>query len=181
MKLLKYVLIYSAATLAAIVLMGITISFWCYHRFCDLDSRLYSPSAESVVRLTIDRSFDPPLSFTVIHTKTDTTLEACALPNAGSNFFTFSYVTCSLGDKEWKKIVDLIEKAEIPMIAHGKHGMYLDGSVWHISIARSGAVEKASIPNPDSRQDDVRYTSLFELGKMLNENADFITATERLY
>jgi len=178
MKLLKKILITFAIFLVAVVVLGVTASFWCYRRFCDLDSHFYAPSAEIVVRLTIDRSFDPPLSFTVTKTKKGATLEACVLP--APYHFTFSYVTRSLADPELKKIINLVERADIPGMGHTKQLLYMDGSTWNIGVARHGTVEKVSVRCPDVSTDNVRYANLVELGKTLNEYSDFVTATERL-
>ena len=178
MKLLKKILKLLAVLFVVFVTVSTTTCFWFFRRFCDLDSPLYSPSAETVVRLTIDRSFLPPLSYTIIRTKSATTLEACVRPDP--YFFTFCYFTRSLSDQQWKRIIDLVERSDVPSMTHMKQQLYLDGSTWNIGIARNGSIEKASVRCPDASENDTRKTNLVALGKLLNEYAWYITATEIL-
>ena len=161
-----------AAIVAAVVaVLLISAGGFCYRRFCDLDSHFYDPDGDTVIRLRVERSFEMPVSFTVIRRGDGVTLEVFSPPGSGRDerWTKGCWRSRDLGAAQWAEVQALVREMDIRVLANEHQPLFMDGSTWRLSIRTAAGLERAMRRCPDGYQRDRRYQALCALGLLLDE------------
>lgn len=173
-KLRKILRVLCVLAGAALLVLGCLFAFG-YRRFCGLDSRFYQPRADTVIRLVIERSFEMPISFTVLERAGVARLEVFAPPGPGRNehWGRGRWRNRVLTPAEWVQVRTLVAKTDVRVLASEHQPLFNDGSTWHLSIRTKGGLETVTRHCPDSFPDNERYQALCALALLLDEAADW--------
>ena len=153
-----------------------------YRRFCRLDSRFYQPRADTVIRLVIERSFERPVSFTLLERAGSVRLETFVVPDRdrdglwGHRFWR----TRRLTPDEWATVQALVAQTKARFVANEHQPLFCDGSTWHLSIRTKAGLDTVTRRCPESFRRDERYRALCALGVLFSETAGWPLSRESL-
>lgn len=166
-RILKVLAVVSAF---ATVLLVVTASF-CYRRFCELDSRFYHPDGDVGIRLRIERSFEMPVSYTVIQRGDAVALETFVPPGTDceGRWSMGCWRSRDLDGACWTEVQRLVRTMEIPVLANVHQPLYMDGSTWHVSVRTAMGLERVSRQCPEAYTDEARHKALCQLGLLFDE------------
>lgn len=178
LKLLRASIVISGVLLLILLVVG----FWCYRRFCGLDSRFYHPRGTTVVRLVIYRSFEMPVSFTVIERGGVARVETFLAtgPDRRQHWHRGCWRGRSLTSAEWAQVQALLAQADMRVLASEHQPLFNDGSTWHLSVRTTTGLETVTRHCPDGFLGNHRYKALCALGLLLDAAAGWPIPSEEL-